>query len=144
MKTSLAAAAGLAAALACAAPASAAASRPAGEVDAHTVCDGNIDIIRVSRLKPGATLSQFEDAVAAHVAWYRSHGMASNSMVVARVLNRDAVGGITVSPTDVMTIHLKNPIVTFAQMDAGWDAYVAKYRAVSDIVSETIVCDSNE
>lgn len=134
----------LAAAFACAAPAFAAQVRNQDEVDAHTVCPGNIDIVRVNRLKPGATMAQFEDAVAAHVAWYRSHNVGSNTIVVAKVLNRDARGGITVSPDEVMTIHLKNPIVSLAQMDAGWDAYVAKYRAASDIVSETIVCDGVE
>jgi hypothetical protein len=132
----------LALALACAAPALAAPAFAA--VDANAACDGKIDIIRVSKLRPGVTLSQFEDAVKDHVAWYRKRGMAQNTQIVARVLNRDRQGEVTVSPDEVMTIHLNNPRVSFAQMDAEWDAYVAKYRATSDIVSETIVCDSNE
>jgi hypothetical protein len=141
MKLFVPATVALALALCCTAPAVA---REAPGEDAHNACDGQVDIVRVSRLKPGATLAQFEDAVAAHTAWYRSHRIAQNSMVVARVLNRDATGAISPSPTDVMTIHLNNPRVPFAMMDAGWEAYVAKYRAVSDIVSETIVCASKE
>lgn len=36
-------------------------------------CDGDIALVRVSTIKPGA-MQGFMDAVAAHKAWYRSHG----------------------------------------------------------------------
>ena len=47
-------------------------------------CDGDIDIVRTSAIEPGA-MQGFMGAVAAHKAWYRSHGFNDNVIVASRV-----------------------------------------------------------
>jgi hypothetical protein len=110
-------------------------SAPAVAQPAAPVCKGTIETIRVSTLKPGATVDAFNKAVAKHIAWYRAHGFKDNSQIVATVLTRDGV-----SKTQVATIHMNPPGVAPAQQDAGWREFVAAYRAVSDIASEVTIC----
>lgn len=98
-------------------------------------CTGETQIIRVSKLKPGATVADFEKAVAQHMAWYRSHGYMKNTQRVGRVATSTGI-----SPDMLVTVHVNAPGVPRDKQDAGWAAYVAAYRAVSDIASEQRVC----
>ncbi len=43
-------------------------------------------MIRVSKLKPSATIADFDKAVAMHMAWYRGHGYTQNMQGVGRVM----------------------------------------------------------
>lgn len=49
-------------------------------------CDGEVQVIRVSKLKPSATIADFDKAVAMHMAWYRGHGYTQNMQGVGRVM----------------------------------------------------------
>ena len=105
-------------------------------------CDGDIDIVRVSTIKPGA-LQGFLAAVAAHKAWYRSHGFNNNVIVASRVIVRDEkTKTLSYSEAEVVTHHVRppGPEQTGAKRDAAWDAYVKQYRDTSDIKSEYTTC----
>lgn len=120
----------LAAALLAAAPARAQTNPP---------CDGNVTVVRVSIIKPGQ-MNLFLQAVAAHKAWYRSHGFQDNIIVAGRVMNRDDAGKVTYSDTEIVSLHVNPPAVPRAQFDAAWDAYVKQYRDSSDIKSDYRTC----
>lgn len=106
-------------------------------------CDGDITVVRVSKLKPGATLDGYLKAVEAHRAFYREHGFKDNEIVTARVIVRDqASGAMSYSEDQFLSLHIRPP---FGQNvpgrgDAGYDAFVKQYRDTSDIVSETYAC----
>jgi len=105
-------------------------------------CDGDIDIVRISTIKPGA-IQGFMAAVAAHKAWYRSHGFSDNVIVASRVIIRDEkTGAISYSAAEVVTHHLRppGPAQTAAKRDAAWDDYVKQYRDTSEIKNEYITC----
>jgi hypothetical protein len=98
-------------------------------------CDGEVQVIRVSKLKPGATVADFDKAVAMHMAWYRSHGYTTNVQRVGRVMTPQGL-----VPDQVVTVHVNAPGVPRDKRDAGWEAFVAAYRAVSDVTSDTLAC----
>jgi hypothetical protein len=106
-------------------------------------CSGDIAVVRVSKLKPTGTMAAFMKAVDAHRAWYRSHGITTNDIFTAPVLVEDsATKTMKVSATEVMSFHVRPPAADakLPQTDAAWDAFVAQYRAVSDIANEWTVC----
>ncbi len=108
--------------------------------NAMPACDGDIDVVRVSTIKPGA-IQGFMAAVAAHKAWYRSHGFKDNVIVASRVLVRDeATKTFKYSDAQVVTHHLRAPRVDDKAHDAAWDAYVKQYRDTSDIKDQYITC----
>ncbi len=105
-------------------------------------CAGDIAVVRVSTIKPGG-LDGFLAAVAAHKAWYRTHGFADNAIVAARVIVRDEkTKTMKYSDAEVVTHHVRppGPDQTAAKRDAAWDAYVKQYRDTSDIKSEYMTC----
>jgi hypothetical protein len=105
--------------------------------NAPPACDGDLAIVRVSEIKPGA-MQGFMAAVAAHKAWYRSHGFTDNVIVVSKVILTDEhTGAMKYSDSEVVTYHVRPPQVT---KDAAWDAYVKMYRDTSDIKSEYFTC----
>ena len=113
---------------------------PAFAAPDSAVCpNGVVANVRISSIKPTGTRAGFDAAVRDHIKWYRDHGFTANEQVVADVLDRngDALG---VSAKEVMTIHYNPPNVPSSQHDAAWDAFVAEYRANSDIVAERTVC----
>lgn len=105
----------------------------------YPACDGDIAIVRVSQIKPGA-MAGFMKAIEAHKAWYRSHGYMNNEIYGAKVIAQDpATKTRKYSDAEVMTFHVRPPNLT-GKPDAAWDAYVKQYRDTSDIKSETTVC----
>jgi hypothetical protein len=105
-------------------------------------CDGDITIVRVSEIKPGA-MQLFMTAVAAHKAWYRANGVNDNEIVSPRVLNRDEkTGAMTDSDKEVVSFHIRPPADSRIPKrgDAAWNAYVKQYRDSSDIKSEYVIC----
>jgi hypothetical protein len=110
--------------------------------NAPLACDGDITVVRVSTIKPGA-MEGFMAAVAAHKAWYRSHGFKDNVIVASRVILTDQkTGAMKYSDTEVVTYHVRPPggKETMAKHDAAWDAYVKMYRDTSDIKSTYVTC----
>lgn len=105
-------------------------------------CNGDIALVRVSEIKPGQ-MEGFMAAVAAHKAWYRSHGFQDNVIVAARVILRDEkTGAMKYSDTEAVTYHVRppGPAQTGSKRDAAWDAYVKQYRDTSDIKNEYMTC----
>jgi|HubBroStandDraft_6_1064221.scaffolds.fasta_scaffold703683_2 hypothetical protein len=101
-------------------------------------CDGDYAIVRVSTIKPGQ-MPAFMQAVAAHKAWYRSHGFMDNIIVASRIIERDETTGVNkYSETQVVTYHINAP--AGVTQDAAWNAYVKQYRDSSDIASEYRTC----
>lgn len=98
-------------------------------------CSGEVQVVRTSKLKPGATVADFEKVVAQHMAWYRSHGYTQNSQRVGRVMTPQGF-----AEDQVVTVHVNAPGVPRDKRDAGWDAFVVGYRAVSDVTAESLVC----
>jgi hypothetical protein len=104
-------------------------------------CGGDLAIVRVSTIKPGA-MEGFMAAVAAHKAWYRSHGFKDNVIVASRVILRDdKTGAMKYSDAEVVTYHVRPPAAAqTVPHDAAWDAYVKQYRDTSDIKNEYMTC----
>lgn len=96
--------------------------------------------IRVSTLKPSGSRAGFEEAARDHQKWYRDHGVKDNLIYMTDVLEYDKQGGYAPSTTKVLAIHLNPPNPKTVVRDAAYAAFVAKYRANSDIASEAIAC----
>jgi len=76
--------------------------------NAQLACDGDIAIVRISLIKPGAMPGLA--VVAAHKAWYRSHGFDDNVIVASRViLTDDKTGVMKYSDAEVVTYHVRPP-----------------------------------
>jgi hypothetical protein len=102
---------------------------------------GQIAIIRVSTLKPAGTRAGFDKAVKDQIAWYRSHGITSNRIVTAEVIDIHA-GSPSLSEKEIMTIHYDPPAATGAQPtpDDAYKAFVKEFRDNTDITTEKTVC----
>src|SRR6266545_1512502 len=78
--------------------------------DGMPTCQGDITVVRLLEIKPAGSLQGFMAAVAAHKAWYRTHGFADNAIVVSRVVTRDPnTGAPKYSDTQVFTYHFRPP-----------------------------------
>jgi len=111
--------------------------------NALPACDGDYVVVRLSQIKPGGSMKGFMDALAAHLAWYRSHGFKDNRIVAARIIERDPRSGeLKYSEKQVMTYHFNPPGMgdPAGRGDAAWNAYVKLYRDNSDMLSETVTC----
>ena len=112
---------------------------PAGD-NAPLPCTGNIDVVRLSDIKPGMML-KFIEAVALQQAWYRKAGTA-DQIQVKRVTERDPVTKLfKISETQAVTSHIE-PARREGDPphDAGYDAFVALYKESSTIKIEYRTC----
>lgn len=106
---------------------------------------GEPAVVRISKITPNGTMAGFQKAAADHMKWYASHGYTKDRQVLAPVMSFDAAKNVLVeTPGQVMTLHTHAEDVPLAKHDAAWTAYVAEYRANSEILSETRVCLPNE
>ncbi|HEV2578493.1 MAG TPA: hypothetical protein VGU25_14915 [Acidobacteriaceae bacterium] len=131
----------LGAALLCA-PLSFAQSAAPASSPASSVCSGTMTIVRISEIKPGK-MDDFMAAVAAHQAWYRNNGVATNRIYAARILEQDpTTKQWHVSDTQVMTFHVNppRPDNNLPRNNDAWKAYVQKYRDSSDLKTEFVTC----
>ena len=70
-------------------------------------CEGDLTIVRVSRIKPGGSLDGFLKAAEAHRAWYRANKITTNEIVTARVIDIDRAAGTSkFSETGVLQFHI--------------------------------------
>jgi len=113
------------------------ASRQSGDRPAATCTAGTLTRIRVSKIKPGGSMAGFRDAVAAHTHWYQSHGYRIDQRVAPVMTS--GKGRMEISRDEVMTLATSTDVPR-EKRDAGWTAFVAKYKANSTIERETIVC----
>ena len=104
-------------------------------------CEGDLTIVRVSRIKPGGSLDGFLKAAEAHRAWYRANKITTNEIVTARVIDIDRTAGTSkFSETEVLQFHIRPPQRPPNAEDAAWKAYVKQYQDNSEIVSEYVTC----
>lgn len=116
-----------------------AAQTPPGH-PAMPACDGVTNIVRLSEITPTGSMDKFMAAVAAHQAWYKSHGL-SDVIVAARVLQRDPqTHAFSYSDKQVLTFHYEKAGGPPPTHDADWDAYVKMYNETSSIKETTVVC----
>ena len=109
-------------------------------IAAPPTCGGTYQVMRQSTVKPGQ-MALFLKAVGDHQAWYQAHGL-KDRILVGRVLSGDA-GPDGFSSSKVMTLHtdLTNMAPpAHAADDAAWNAYVAEYKASSDLGDTSVVC----
>jgi hypothetical protein len=103
----------------------------------NSCAPGELTRIRLSKIKPGGSMAGFRDAVAAHTRWYQSHGFRIQQRIAPVLVSAD--GKMQASPNEVMTFATSTDVPR-DKHDAGWDAFVAQYRANSIVEKETIVC----
>jgi hypothetical protein len=110
----------------------------AAQSSTPSVCKaGQLTRVRLTKIKPGGTMAGFNQAVAAHSAWYKAHGVRLVQRVAPVLVTVN--GKQQVSTDEVMTFSTGDNVPR-QKHDAGWDAFVAKYRANSDVEKETIIC----
>ncbi len=115
-------------------------SAPAAPASAMPACDGVYNIVRLSEITPDGSIDKFMAAVAAHQAWYTSHGL-SDVILAARILVRDPkTSTFSYSDTQIQTYHYSKPGGPRMPHDAAWDAYVKLYDATSTIKETTFSC----
>jgi len=103
-------------------------------------CDGVYNILRLSEITPTGSIDKFMAAVAAHQAWYKSHGF-SDVIFAARVAERDPqTKKWAFSNTQVLTYHYSKVGAPPAKHDAAWDAYVKMYNETSSIKESHLNC----
>jgi hypothetical protein len=106
-------------------------------------CTGNIEVVRLSDVKPGMMLKFFE-AVALQQAWYRKSG-TTDQIEIKRVVEYDAASkSFLISGSQVVTTHIE-PAVRNKDLphDADYDQFVALFKDSATIKSEFRTCLSH-
>ena len=112
-----------------------------GSAQTMPKCDGDLTIVRVSRIKPGGSLEGYLKAAAAHLAWYRANKITTNEIVTARVIETDKTTGASkYSETEILQYHVRPPQRPANAGDEAWQAYVKQYQDNSEIVGEYVTC----
>ena len=93
--------------------------------------------IRHDLVKPGKW-AEFEQAVAAHNAWYAAHGDRETKTELLRTVARKP-GGSAFSTSEAATVTHYSARPAPAH-DAAWDAFIGQYRDSSKIKDEVRVC----
>ncbi len=125
----------------CAIPAPAIhAQSPAQASTEPPACEGVYNILRVSEITSTGSMEKFMAAVAAHQAWYTSHGYP-DVIFAAKVAQRDPqTKAWAFSDKLVMTYHYSKGPVPHSAQDAAWDAYVKLYNETSSIKETHMNC----
>jgi hypothetical protein len=111
--------------------------------DAPLPCTGNIEVVRLSDIKPGMMLKFFE-AVALQQAWYKKMG-TPDQIEIKRVVEYDSASkSYMISETQAVTSHLE-PAMRNKELphDADYDQFVALYKDSANIKSEYRTCGSH-
>ena len=114
----------------------------AAENDPADFCrNGQIAVMRISRIVEGGSRSSFDRAVSDQLAWYRSHGFTKNQLVTADVIVRDPKSKAwSTSATEVLSLHINPPPIAAVKPDAAWDVFVSGFKANAVVESERTVC----
>jgi hypothetical protein len=100
-------------------------------------------VVRVSQIKPTGSMDGFKKAYADHVKWYADHNLSDKFALEPVLIYDPAKGSATTAPDQLMTVHYRASTPPPHAGDAAWDAYVAEYRANSDITTEILTCLPN-
>jgi hypothetical protein len=108
---------------------------------ATPACSGVINIVRLSEITPNGSMDKLMAAVAAHQAWYSSHGY-SDIVVAARIIERDPqTHAQSYSDKQALTFHyIKDDKSASPKHDEAWDAYVKMYNETSTIKDSYVAC----
>ena len=120
-------------------PALAPAPAAAQPAPAAIPCTGNINVVRISEVKPGM-MDKFLQAVAAQKAWYKNAG-TPDRIGVMRILDRDPnTKAYTLSESQAITTHVEPANSKAPAHDAAFDAFVALFSASSTIKTQYLTC----
>jgi hypothetical protein len=100
--------------------------------------DGALATVRINKVTDMAT---FKDAVTANAAWYAARDR-KDRVVYVPVIVKDKDKNLTgISTAEAMTVHYyPGNVKSEIEMNDEWKAFVAKYKASSELVSETVAC----
>ncbi|HWZ32357.1 MAG TPA: hypothetical protein VNX18_13550 [Bryobacteraceae bacterium] len=104
--------------------------------------EGVMATVRISEIKAGGSMDGFMKAMAAHKAWYRSHGVMDNEIFGAPIVIRDEkTHARSYSDKEIMTYHVNPPSGDRdPKQDDAYAAFVKLYRDNSDIKVAYNVC----
>ena len=103
--------------------------------------NGQIAVLRISKIIETGSRSGFDQAMADQLAWYRSHGFTTNRLVTANVIVQDPKTKVwSKSATEVLSLHINPPPMAAIKPDAAWTAFVSEFRSSSIVESERTAC----
>lgn len=103
--------------------------------------DGQVVIVRVSKIADGGSRAAFDKAVVDQLAWYRSHGFRTNRLVSADVLTQDpATRAWSTSASEILTLHFNPPPIGAIKPDAGWSSFVSQLKQNAIVEAERTAC----
>ncbi len=103
-------------------------------------CTGNLNIVRVSEIKPGM-MQKFLQATTAQQAWYKKAGTPDQISVMRVMVQDSTTKAWSTSETEAITSHIEPAgSANGPAHDAGFDAFVALFKESSTIKTEYITC----
>ena len=113
----------------------------AGAAQAAALCPGGQPVVmRVSKITPTGSMAGFREAARDHADWYRAKGLPVTQFTAPVMVYSAKAKAQVASEREIMTVRLGTADVPRGKQDAGWAAFVAKYKANATIVSETRTC----
>ncbi len=104
-------------------------------------CNGDLEHIRISEIKPGGTMQGFMNAVDAHRAWYRANGITSDEIFAVPLRIRDEqTHEWKISDKQAMSFHINPPDKNPNEGNESWKAFVKQYQDNSKVISEYTIC----
>jgi hypothetical protein len=101
---------------------------------------GQLAVMRVSKILPQGSMAGFREAARDHANWYRAKGLPVTQFVAPVMIYSPKAKAQVASEREVMTVRLGSADAPRGKTDAGWAAFVAKYKANATIVRETRTC----
>ena len=101
---------------------------------------GKLAVMRVSKITPTGSMAGFREAARDHAAWYRAKGLPVTQFVAPVMVYSPKAKAQIASDREVLTVRLGSADVPRGKSDAGWAAFVAKYKANATILRETRTC----
>jgi hypothetical protein len=109
------------------------------------VCDGRRATVRISEITAAGSVKGFLEAVAAHRAWYFSHGLTKDEIVTVPVIVRDEkTKARAYSDKQFWSMHIHGPAGPEPKHDEAYEAFTKMYRDNSDIKSSYDICLPND
>ena len=96
--------------------------------------------LRVSKITPTGSMAGFREAARDHANWYRAKGLPVTQFTAPVMVYSTKAKTQVASTQEIMTVRLGSADVPRGKQDAGWAAFVAKYKANATIVTETRTC----
>lgn len=111
---------------------------------APLACDGRHATVRISEITPNGSVKGFMDAVAAHQAWVRSHGLTKDEIITVPVIVRDdKTHARSYSDKQFWSIHIHGSNEPDPKHDEAYETFVKMYRDNSDLKSAYDICLPN-